>query len=140
MILTIKHIKNIAYFLAMLILFQSCVVYNRTPSSVTEASRYKERLMKIVTIDGYKYKLNWIEAKNGNIVNMKNTEREYFDKGEICQIVKIDPEPLVIPLDSAVKHRGTMQVLTRNKKGKYISHEFGMSNYVRMWKNLNKAS
>ena len=120
----LKYFKGIAYFLTMLILLQSCVVYNHTPSSVAEAIRYNKRLMKIKTIDRRKYKLKWIEEKDGNVVSIKNSEREYFNKKDISQIVLQDPEPQVISLDLALKNPGIMHVLTKDDKGIYNSHEF----------------
>ena len=124
MIYFLKHFKNIAYFLIMLILFQSCVVYNQTPSSVAEAAGYEKRPMKIKTIDGVKYKLRWIEEKDGNIVNIKNAKREYINKNEVRQIVLLGPEPQVISLDLALKNPGTMHLLTKDDKDSYFSNEF----------------
>ena len=64
----LKHLKLIAYLLVSLILFQSCVVYNKTPTSIEKASQYNNHKMKIKTYDGDKYKLRWIDEKDGNVV------------------------------------------------------------------------
>lgn len=108
----------------MLILFQSCVVYNKQASTIEQASETKNRLIKIRTIDGVKYKLDWIEDEGGNIVNIKNAKREYISKSEITQIVKFDPEPHVIPVESPLTQNGALQILTKDKKGNYKSREF----------------
>lgn len=123
MIYFIKHFKGIAYFLAMLVLFQSCVIYKKTHSTIGEAST-EDIPIKITTKDGCKYKLRWIEEMDGNIVSIKNAERAYLDKKEIVQIVKHDPEPHIISLESSLNQNGVLQILTKDKKGNYKSHEF----------------
>ena len=124
MIYLLRYFKGISNFLVFTILFQSCVVYNQTPSTVKEASQYNKRLMQIKTMDGYEYKLDWIEQQNGNIVSILNTEREFIDKKEIAQIVLLDPEPEVISFDLALKNPGTMSLLIRDNKGRYRSQNF----------------
>ena len=124
MIYFLKHFKRIAYFLVMLILFQSCVVYNNNSSTIEEASSEKDMPVKIITKDGDEYKLRWIEEIDGNIVSIKNVEREYINKNEILQIVLLDPEPQLVPLDIAVKHHGTIRLLTKDDKDRRHSHQF----------------
>ena len=122
MISFLKYFKGIAYFLVMIILFQSCVVYNK--SSVTKAAEYNNRLIKIKTIDNDKYKLKWIEKEGENVVSIKNTKRKYFNIKDINQIVLHDPEPHVVSLEKAVNHHGMIHLMTRDKKGRYSSHDF----------------
>lgn len=124
MIYFLNHFKGIAYFLIMLILFQSCIVYSKNSSTIEEAYSEKDMPIKIITKDGNEYKLSWIEEKDGNIFSIKKTKRVYFDKEDIAQIVLLDPEPQVIPLDLAVQNHGTFQLLTKDDTGRYNSHKF----------------
>lgn len=124
MIYSLKKVKGIAYFLSMLIVFQSCVIYNQTPSSVAEASQYDKRLMKVKTIYGDEYKLNWIEKKNGNIISIKNAEREFLDRKDVIQIVLSNSKPRIISLDSALMNPGTLQVVIKDDKGNFNSIEY----------------
>jgi len=124
MIYFIKHLKGIAYFLATLTLFQSCVAYNNNTSTIEEASSEKDMPIKIITKDGYEYELRWIEEKDGNVVSIKNSKREYINKSEIIQIIKYDPNPQVIPVESATIYNGTVQILLKDKKGNYKPREF----------------
>jgi len=119
-----KHIKYIAYFLTMLILCQSCVAYNNYSSTIEEASSEKEMPVKIVTKDGNEYKLSWVEEKDDNIVSIKFTKREYYNKKDITQYVILDPEPRVVPFDQALKHHGAIRLLIRDDKDRYNSHQF----------------
>ena len=103
-------------------LFQSCVVYRG--STVAEVSEYENKLIKIKTTEGNKYKLRWIEEKNGNIISILNTKRVFLDHNEVKQIVKYHPNPQVIPLDSADSYCGRISIQTQDARGKYESHEF----------------
>ena len=124
MIYFLKHFKGIAYFLIMLILFQSCTVYKDTSSTIEQASADKDMPVKIITKDGKEYELGWIEEKDGNIISMMNVDREYLDKNDIEQVILLDPEPQVVPLDQAIKHYGTIRILTVDDKNRYNNHQF----------------
>ena len=65
----------------MLILFQSCVIYNN--STVEQASSRKNTHIKIFTNGGYKYKLKWIEEQDGNVVSITNTKRVFLEKNKL---------------------------------------------------------
>ena len=77
----LKHIKGIAYFLVMLILLQSCVIYNN--STVEQASSRKNTHIKIFTKGGDKHKLKWIEEKDGNVVSITNSKRVFLKKSKL---------------------------------------------------------
>ncbi len=124
MIYFIKHIKGIAYFLAMLLLLQSCMVYNKASSTVEEACSEKNAPVKIKTKNGEKYKLKWIDEKDGNIVSIRKVKKKYFDRNEIFQFAILDPEPHTVPLDVALKHQGEIRFLTIDNKDRYVSHQF----------------
>jgi hypothetical protein len=85
----LKHLKPIAYFLASLILLQSCVIYNNKPSALEEVPDQDNPRIKIETLDGKKYKLYWIEEKEGNIVSIINTKRQFIDTTKIQKYVLI---------------------------------------------------
>ena len=55
---------------------------------------------------------------------MKSVEREFYNKNEILQIVLLNPEPRVVPLDRAVEQHGTLQLLAIDDKKKYYSQDF----------------
>ena len=120
----IKHLKLVAYLLALLVLFQSCVVYNKTPSSVAETSRYNDRRMKIITKDGNEFKLYWIEEKDGNVISIKNTKRIFVDKSKITSIFKYDPELIgIASLKLALEHNGAVQIRTEKHSYDFINIE-----------------
>lgn len=112
MIYNIKYFKRIAYFLATLVLLQSCIVYSIQSSSIVEATSEEDMPIKIITKNGDKYKLRWIEEKDGNIISIKNVKRKYFDKNDIFQLTILDPQPQSVPIDIALAHHGTVRLLT----------------------------
>ena len=112
MIYFLKHLKGIAYFLIMLILFQSCVVYKDQYYTSSEASTIDKRIIKIKTNEGEKYKLPWIEEKDGNVVSIKKTRRKYIDKNEIDKILIYNPVEIVVSLDTAINHEGKILIRT----------------------------
>ena len=124
MIYFLKHFKGIAYFLIMLILFQSCVAYNKNTSTIEEASSEKNMPIKIIDKGGHEYKLRWIEEQDGNIFSIRNAKRVYFNKKDIVQFIIQDPEPRVVPFDQALNHRGVVRLLTKEDKDTYINHQF----------------
>ena len=85
------RLKIIAWFLATLILFQSCVVYHKTPMTLQEAS--KERLRTKVKTSYHKdYKFSYIIVEDGvyygvtDKFNMVNKTPLYEDK--VLEIVQ----------------------------------------------------
>ena len=101
MIYFLKYIKSIAYFLTMIVLFQSCIAYQSKSSSIGEATDNKKSHIKITTTNGGIYKLNWIEEKDGNIVSIKKTKRKSIDKIEVDKILIYNPKPIVVSLEEA---------------------------------------
>ena len=83
MIYFLKYFKGIAYFLTMLILFQSCVIYKKKPSTIEEATSKENTFIKIITKEGDKYKLRWIEEKDGNVYSITNTKRIFIKKSKL---------------------------------------------------------
>ena len=124
MICFLKHFKGIAYFLIMLILFQSCVAYKDTSSTIEQASSDKDMPVKIITKNGEEYKLKWIEEKDGNVVSILNAEIEYIYKNDIAAFVIFEPEQKVVPLELALKNQGNVRVLTKDENNIYNSHEY----------------
>ena len=81
--------------------------------------------MEIKTNDGNKYKLNWIEEKDGNVISIKNTKRTFVDKSEITSIFKYDPELIGIgkSLELALEHNGAVQIRTEKHTYDFIKIE-----------------
>ena len=112
----INLIKTIAYLFATLVLFQSCVAYKSKSSSIDEASQFDKR-NEIKTTDGERHIFRWIEERSENVISIKNTSIKMIEKEKITQVVKLNPEPTVISLDSALNYWGTMRILM-SEKGK----------------------
>lgn len=125
MFYVLKHLKGIAYFLAILILFQSCIaIYKKSSLHEAEAQQYDNWQIKIETLYGEKYRVDWIEERDGNIVSICNTERILIDKEKVKQIVISDPSPHVIPLDSVSIFYGKTSFLLQDHRGIFESQEF----------------
>lgn len=118
-----NHPKVITYFLAMLVLFQSCIVINKK-STVKKASDPEIERIKIRTIEGKKYTLDWIDRRDGNVVSIRNTERIIIDKEKVKQIVISDPFPRVMPLDSITRYSGNISFVINDRRDKIESQEF----------------
>jgi hypothetical protein len=114
----LKHIKGIAYFLVILILFQSCVAYNSHNYTANEASQYNKGRIKIKTTDNTIYKLPWVEEKDGNVESIKNTKRAFVDKNEITQIL-----PDGVSLEFALNYKTAVQIKTKNHTYNFIKIE-----------------
>lgn len=133
MIYFLKHFKGIAYFLAMLILFQSCATYKRKSTPIEEAAARKNARMKVITKDGNVHYLKWIEEKDGNAYSIINTKRIFLKKDKIEKYMIYRPDPLTVPLEEALVHEGKVEILTwkytesKNKiiesKGEFIDIE-----------------
>jgi hypothetical protein len=59
-----KRLKPIALLLTALLLFQSCIVYHKTPITLEKASQ-EQRRTKIKTADNKTYKFKYITHENG---------------------------------------------------------------------------
>ena len=102
MIYFIKRIKGIAYFLAMLILFQSCIIiYKSKPSTIEQAALRKNTHIKIKTKHGEKYKLRWLEEKDGYVFSMTNTKRVYIAEDRIGTM---DTKPKLFNIEDKGDH------------------------------------
>ena len=60
----LKHLRIFCYLLAITILFQSCVIYHKTPSTLEHASKERIRT-KIINANGATLKYMFIEYKDG---------------------------------------------------------------------------
>lgn len=120
----IQYFKSIAYFLATLILFQSCVAYQKTPSTIEEATSEEEMPIKIITKDGKVHKFRLIEERDDNIVGIKKLHKDYFLTKDVLDFAILEPEPHTVPLETALKHHGTIRILVLGDYNSYTSHEF----------------
>lgn len=119
-----KYLKSIAFLFAALILLQSCIVYERTQYPIEEAAKYNDRAIKIITLNGDTFKLNWVEERGVNLVSIMNTKRIFLDPENILQIKALDPEPFFIAVDSTINYRGDVVITIKDDKGKIKDYNF----------------
>lgn len=119
-----KHQKLILCFSVSLALFQSCIVYEKQPVSIKQASKYDDRRIKITTIDGNEQNVNWIEGKDENVVSIKNTKRTHISNSSILQIKTVGSKPTKISLDSAYNHKGVIKIFQNNIHGRLQSAKY----------------
>lgn len=119
-----EHVKLIAYFLVIAAIFQSCIVYEKQPVSIEQASKYYDRQIQITTKDGIDQNLNWIEEKNENVVSIKNTKRTPIISSSILQIKTVGSKPTPISIDSAYKHEGAIEIMQYDKNERMYTKEF----------------
>ena len=119
-----KQLKVIAYFLAILLLFQSCIAYKAGIISAEDAAQYDNRRIRIETRDGGVYKLKWIEENDGHVFSIKKTKRKYIDKNSIANIRKYDPTLTLISLDSNLNLQGNIEVVTKKGYQNYATYNF----------------
>ena len=72
---TNKLPKTIALFFVILILFQSCVVYHKTPTSLEKASQERIKA-KVATTDQQTFKYKYITYKDGQFYGVKKKSGE----------------------------------------------------------------
>ncbi len=82
------RLKTIAWFLTSLMLFQSCVVYHKTPTTLEKASQ-EQLKTKVTTADGKVSKYKFISHEEG--VFYGNIEEEW---GEFRK-VPLDNEDII---------------------------------------------
>ncbi len=85
-----KQIKTIALFLTILMLFQSCVVYHKTPTTLEKASQEQIKT-KVTDTNGEVAKYKYITYDSGVFygVNKKSGEliKTPLDENEILQLL-----------------------------------------------------
>jgi len=116
--------KTLYSIAILVVLFQSCMVYEKRPVSIEQASNYNDRRIKITTIDGNEQMVNWIEGKDENVVSIKNTKRTQISNSHLMQIKTVGSKPTPISLDSAYKHKGVIEILQNDNKGRLESAEY----------------
>jgi hypothetical protein len=119
----IKQLRSISYLITMLILLQSCVVYNSHRYTPYEASLYTKGFVKIKTIDGAAHKLPWVEVQDENVMSILKTKRVLLEKSKVIQISGLDSTTRIIPIDSAMYYHGIMQIQTPDNNGTYRTYE-----------------
>jgi hypothetical protein len=88
-----KRLRAIALFLTILLLFQSCVVYHKTPTTLAIASR--ERMnTKVTRNNGEIVKYKYITYENGTYFGVSLTSGEWIktplDEEELAQVFTKD--------------------------------------------------
>ena len=120
----LKHLKSIACFLAALILFQSCVtIYKNKPTPLAEVPVHGDTHIKIKTIDHKKYRVRWIEEKDGNIVSIRNTIRHFIDTTAIEEILVFEPTKVQIHYTGNLDRTGPFEIRTKKDRYKFIKIE-----------------
>jgi len=99
-----KRLKPIALFLAALLLFQSCVVYNKTPTTLEDASR--ERIKTQITkSNGEISKYDYITYEDGQFCGVY---KDFDERGKLIKTPLHEQEiTRVLTMD-----RSTSTVLT----------------------------
>lgn len=106
----VEKVQPIAFTFAFLAMLQSCVIYKKT--TLTDAAELNDKRIKITTIDRSKHKVRWIEINEENIISLKKTSRVHVRTNDIDKIMIRNPQPLVISLESALNHEGTIYLRT----------------------------
>ena len=77
MIYFLKYFKSIAYFLAMLVLFQSCIAYKKQDVPLLATKKSINKKVKIRTKDGVNHKFDRIDVKieSDCIVGYQNNKK-----------------------------------------------------------------
>ena len=85
-----KRLKPIALILTALLLFQSCVVYHKTPTTIQQASQEQIRT-KIIKTNGEISKYKYITSEDGTFYGVKLKSGEWIktplDQKEIAQVL-----------------------------------------------------
>lgn len=84
------RLKTIAWFLTALMLFQSCVVYHKTPTTLEKSSQEKIKT-KVTNSDGTVFKYKYITYDDGKFygVNVKSGEqiKTPLQTSEVTQVL-----------------------------------------------------
>lgn len=88
---TIRNgLKAIAFFLTALLLFQSCVVYHKTPTNIQQASLEQVKT-KIIKTNGEVSKYKYISSEDGVFYGVKLKSGEWIktplDQKEIARVL-----------------------------------------------------
>ncbi len=85
-----KRLKPIALILTALLLFQSCVVYHKTPTTIQQASQEQIRT-KIIKTNGEISKYKYITSEDGIFYGVKLKSGEWsktpLDQKEIARVL-----------------------------------------------------
>jgi len=102
---TFKYLKPVALFLAIVVLFQCCVVYDKKPVSIRKAvnANHKEiKYIKIEMVSGEKLIVNSIYYKGNDLFYSKKVESrekiensDFYRTGNFIAEVKIDEDKIV---------------------------------------------
>jgi len=95
--------------------FQSCIVYQKRPSTLEEAANPKNKKTKITTLDGEKYEFDWFDIEDEYISSTLKTKREIFSIDEIQYILSKGGSKN-IKLDSTTQLRGDYTIKTTNSE------------------------
>ena len=92
-----KQLKTTAFFLTALLLFQSCVVYQKAPTTLEQASR-EQVMTKITYTNGETAKYNYITFEDGVFYGVNN---DWDERGALTK--------------TRLTGQESMRVFTKNK-------------------------
>lgn len=122
------HLKVISYLLSLLLILQSCTVYQSHQYSANDASAYENTNIKVTTIDGNKYLFRWVDEEDGNLISIQNTKVEYLKKAEIETVILNNPFTYST-LEEALNQDGPVFIRT---KGFKVKNELYNYEFLRM--------
>lgn len=76
-----KRLKTIAFFLTALLLFQSCVVYHKTPTTLESASQERIRT-KVINTHGETAKYKYITYEDGHFYGVN---KDFDERGKLVK-------------------------------------------------------
>ena len=120
----LNHLKAIAYLFAILMLLQSCVIYQSTPYSLSEASQNNKGRIKINTTEGKKYIVSWVDEKDGNLVSVLKTKKTVISAEKVSYMKTVGSDPLYFAVDSIFTYTGEVEVIAQDDKGKFRNYNF----------------
>ena len=120
----LNHLKAIVYLFAILMLFQSCVIYQSTPYSLSEASQNNKGRIKINTTEGKKYIVSWVDEKDGNLVSVLKTKKTVIPTEKVSYMKTVGSDPLYFAVDSIFTYKGEVEVIAQDDKGKFRNYNF----------------
>ena len=113
-----------AFFLIILVLLQSCInIYKRGSYAVNELPERKNAYIRVKTVDGKKYKLRWLEEKDGNVVSIRNTQRVLIDTTDVMSYWVNDSVPEMVPFRKAATYSGPFEIHTEDRVYNFVKIE-----------------
>ena len=105
---SITSVKNKVNFLLFIVILSSCTASTNYNSTIVG----EDKMAIIKTKEGFTYYVPWFEVKDGYATSILNTSKVVLDKGQINQLILLDPFLRRTVLDSALIHDGPVIITT----------------------------